>query len=69
MGRLPRFLGMEGIPHTLIRASDSTSIEAAIEWIPTVYGRPYAVHAPGGNRINGIRTKPPKDDPPHLHTD
>ena len=54
-------------PHTMLRPSDFTFNEAAIDWLPTVGGRPYAVHAPGENRINGIRLKPPKEDPHIYH--
>lgn len=50
-------------PDTILRPSDINFNEALVDWLPTVGGLPYAVHAPDENRILGIRMKPPHEDP------
>ena len=50
-------------PQTFLRRADFVFDERIIDRLPTVGGRPYAVHEPGENRITGVLIMPPKGDP------
>ena len=50
-------------PQTFLRPADFVFDERIIDRIPTLGGRPYAVHEPDENRITGVLITPPKEDP------